>query len=238
LALARHNDYREGHENKDGNAYTLTPVLVINESNAVALQAQMDESTFAGESSIKNIPAGCEMSFYTENNSAAVANLDKSHAATDSWYGGNTYYDYANGKYTGNDTTAKTKLAQAFTRMLWKNTQTVAFGVKGKYVAAWYCNPSGSTNSNAAGVTASSTEPMATFKANVMRSCLTLHQPASGAVLMYNECFNKRETAAHNAKRAVHEAKDLTFKSEIAREIQQILNKLPRGEAVQMPAAS
>jgi hypothetical protein len=55
---------------------------------------------------------------------------------------------------------------------------------------------------------------------------------------MLNECFNKRETAAHNEKRAVHEAKDLTVKHEIAREIQEILNKLPRGEAVQMPAAS
>ena len=39
FALARHNDYREGHENKNGNAYTLTPLLVLNEANAVALQA-------------------------------------------------------------------------------------------------------------------------------------------------------------------------------------------------------
>jgi hypothetical protein len=39
LALARHNDYREGHENENANTYKLTPPLVINESNAVALQA-------------------------------------------------------------------------------------------------------------------------------------------------------------------------------------------------------
>jgi uncharacterized iron-regulated protein len=152
LALARHNDYREGHENKNGNAYTLTPLLVINESNAVALQAQMDKSTFAGESSITNIPAGCQMSFYTETNTAAVADLDKSHAATDSWYSGNTYYDYANGKYTDSLTTAQTTLGSAFTRMLWRGTQTVAFGVKGKYVAAWYCNLSGSAGSSGAGL--------------------------------------------------------------------------------------
>jgi hypothetical protein len=178
------------------------------------------------------------MSFYTEANSALVSKLETSHAATDSWYSGNTHYDYANGKYKSGLTAAQTKLAQAFTRMMWRSTQTVAFGIKGKYVAAWYCNPDGKTNSNGAGVAGSTTEPMATYKANVMNSCLKLQSTASGALQMYNECFNKRETAAHNQKRAVHEAKNLTFKPEIAREIQQILNKLPRGEAVSMPAAS
>jgi hypothetical protein len=31
-------------------------------------------------------------------------------------------------------------------------------------------------------VTASASEPMATFKANIMNSCLKLHQPAAGAL--------------------------------------------------------
>jgi hypothetical protein len=31
MALARHNDYREGHEEKNGNAYKLTPPLLLNE---------------------------------------------------------------------------------------------------------------------------------------------------------------------------------------------------------------
>lgn len=93
MALARHNDYREGHEEKNGNAYTLTPPLLLNEANAKALQAEMDKTGFNGESSIANTPAGCQMSFYTETNAGAVADLDKSHAATDSWYGGRTHYD-------------------------------------------------------------------------------------------------------------------------------------------------
>jgi hypothetical protein len=93
MALARHNDYREGHEQKNGNAYTLTPPLLLNEANAIALQAEMDKTGFNGVSSITNTPAGCQMSFYTETNSGAVADLDKSHAATDSWYGGRTHYD-------------------------------------------------------------------------------------------------------------------------------------------------
>jgi len=93
MALARHNDYREGHEEKNGNAYTLTPPLLLNEANAIALQAEMDKAGFAGEISITNTPAGCQMSFYEETVAAAVANLDKNHAATDSWYSGRTYYD-------------------------------------------------------------------------------------------------------------------------------------------------
>lgn len=59
LALARHNDYREGHENESGTTFTLTPPLVINEYNAAALQTQMDKSTFSGEASLTNLPSGC-----------------------------------------------------------------------------------------------------------------------------------------------------------------------------------
>jgi hypothetical protein len=172
LALARHNDYREGHENKDGNAFTLTPLLVINEANAVILQAQMDKVGFAGEASITAniIPAGCQMSVYEEKGGdAAVKNLDKSHAATDSWYGGFQHYDYATNGYKAGLTDTQKKKAEAFTRMLWRGTQTVAFGVKGRWVAAWYCNPSGSTNANKAGA----------FKDNVMRSCLKPQPPTA-----------------------------------------------------------
>jgi hypothetical protein len=121
--------------------------------------------------------------------------------------------------------------------MLWRDTQTVAFGIKGKYVAAWYCSPTGKTNSNGAGV--DSAKLVETFKANVLKSCLDLYTPPTGgAPQMYNICFNQRETAAHNAKRALHEAKSLTVKAEMAREVQRQLNALPRGEAVSMPAAS
>jgi len=105
----------------------------------------MDKSTFTGEAkSITDIPAGCQMSFYTDTKGGADSNLDKSHAATDAWYGGEAHYDYAKGAYKethdGKKLTASQKtLAEAFTRMLWKANRTVAFGIKGKHVAAWYC---------------------------------------------------------------------------------------------------
>jgi hypothetical protein len=78
-----------------------------------------------------------------------------------------------------------------------------------------------------------------TFKANVLKSCLDVETPANGgAPQMYNTCFNEREKAAHNSKRALHEAKALAVKKDLAREVQRQLNALPRGEAVSMPAAS
>jgi hypothetical protein len=58
---------------------------------------------------------------------------------------------------------------------------------------------------------------------------------------MYNHCYNKRALVAHNEKRLLHEARALTTDREngtMAKEIQRILNELPRGEAVEMPAAS
>jgi hypothetical protein len=62
------------------------------------------------------------MSFYTEKYAAAVADLAKTHAATDSWYGGNTHYDYASGTYKASAGADAKKLADAFTRMVWKST--------------------------------------------------------------------------------------------------------------------
>jgi hypothetical protein len=55
---------------------------------------------------------------------------------------------------------------------------------------------------------------------------------------MANDCYNKRALAAHNEKRLLHEARALTHNTAMAREIQRILNEMPRGEAVEMPAAS
>jgi len=54
---------------------------------------------------------------------------------------------------------------------------------------------------------------------------------------MYNHCFNARETASHNKKRDLHDSQALKDKPAIAIAIQDILNKLPRGEPVVMPSA-
>jgi hypothetical protein len=83
----------------------------------------MAKAAFAGEESLKkHVPAGCQMSFYTEKNTGAVADLAKTHAATDSWYGGSTHYDYALGTYKASAVGDAKKLAEAFTRMVWAST--------------------------------------------------------------------------------------------------------------------
>ena len=67
---------------------------------------------------------------------------------------------------------------------------------------------------------------------------------------MYNRCYNQREMAAHNKKRAIHEAKALNnavsdfkassnaFAQGIAQAIQGILSAMPREDRVKMPEAS
>lgn len=104
LALARHNDFREGHEHESSaDVFRVTPLLITNIGYAKELQGHMDDPTFAGESSLKNkVPSNCQMNFYEERMSGAVPDLDTSHAATDYWYGGFTYYNQADGKYKDN----------------------------------------------------------------------------------------------------------------------------------------
>jgi hypothetical protein len=108
LALARHNDFREGHEHESSDGrYSVTPLLITNIAYAKQLQGHMNDPTFAGESSLKeHVPSNCQMNFYQEKNLAAVPDLDTSHAATDYWYGGEAYYKQADGKYNDNLTTA------------------------------------------------------------------------------------------------------------------------------------
>lgn len=90
LAIARHNDYREGHEWKavtdPKTPITITPPLVLDITRAKDLQAQMDKKTFAGVKSI-TVPKTCTMNIYEEKgDSKAVTNLGKNNVATDTWY--------------------------------------------------------------------------------------------------------------------------------------------------------
>jgi len=70
--------------------------------------------------------------------------------------------------------------------MMWKGTKKVGFGVRGRWVIAWYCNEKGNTGNKA------------NFIKNVGEHCV-----ASNKV---NSCFNDLATEQHNAKRAQHEA--------------------------------
>lgn len=58
----------------------------------------------------------------------------------------------------------------AFTRMMWREVSSVAFGIKDKYVFAWYCTPLNVVKANAVGVKDS--EQADEYKKNVYPSCL------------------------------------------------------------------
>jgi len=83
-----------------------------------------------------------------------------------------------------NDSTKNDKMLQ-FTQMVWKNTSKVGFGVRGKWVIAFYCLQKGNV-----GIPAD-------YKANVGEECMKTGE--------YNKCYAKLALAAHNKKRGFHE---------------------------------
>jgi hypothetical protein len=125
--------------------------------------------------------------------------------ATEHWYSGKQYYDFKKGTYNKKLTAliAKSKAvggpamtaaekktqatqttsADAFTRMVWKATTTVAFGIKGRWVYARYCRVAGNTGTTAGYLT------------NVEEDCLKDD---------IDVCFQRAALRAHNEKRARH----------------------------------
>jgi hypothetical protein len=101
LARAKHNDLREGHQWVDAisGAVTITPPLQGDDENAKKIQSLMKTKFTGTEDSIKAyVPLGCSMNIYTEMDEDKVADLERSHAATDAWYhNGIGSYDYAAG---------------------------------------------------------------------------------------------------------------------------------------------
>jgi len=88
--------------------------------------------------------------------------------------------------------------------MVWKGTTKVGFGVKDKYVVAWYCEKK-----------AEPTSP-GLSKSNIGKVCSN-----NG----YNECYNEMALAAHNKRRKHHETTGLIFDANLARSIQLEMNK-------------
>ena len=88
--------------------------------------------------------------------------------------------------------------------MVWKATTKVAFGVKDKWVIAWYCETKGNNGGPA------------DYKANVGDKCIN----DDGV----NTCFNDLALKAHNAKRTDHKAKPLRWHAEAAKALQGLMD--------------
>jgi hypothetical protein len=107
--------------------------------------------------------------------------------------------------------------AHEFTQLIWSGSETVAFGIKGPWVVAWYC-PAGNKPAGNADA----------YKANVKRTCIE-----NGV----NVCYNRSALKAHNAKRLLHDdTPPLATYEAAAKAIQDEMDK--PGFNGQMPAES
>lgn len=162
----------------------------------------MDANTYVGGAIAAVVE--CTDSRFEEVDPAKLPTLPTKDYATEAWYLGKQYYDFKKGTYkkalvdlvtrsggTGTAlTAAETKTmntqktaADAFTRMVWKGTGTVAFGIKGRWVYARYCGVAGNTGGTAGYLT------------NVAEDCLKDD---------IDVCFQRAALRAHNEKRARH----------------------------------
>jgi hypothetical protein len=91
-----------------------------------------------------------------------------------------------------------------FTQMVWKDSTKVGFGIRGKWVVAWYCDSAGNTGSPS------------NYVANVGEECIITNR--------VNKCYNDLAVEAHNNYRKEHEAPNLTWVSTIAEKLQTAMN--------------
>jgi len=168
---------------------------------AKAVQTAMDGAAADKINLVK--PSGtylskCSQNIYTETNPSKVNALAISDAATKAWYAGKSSYDFKlnapkkstippkplDPKVTSSIAAENKKFKEAadkFSLIVWKATTKVGFGIKGKYVIAWYCETMG----NVAGK----------YKENVVQDCVK-----DGV----DTCYALRALNAHNVKRSRH----------------------------------
>jgi len=162
----------------------------------------------------------------------------ESDKATETWYEGQTYWDFANGapKATSDDNQLQ---ARQFARMIWKGlnfapgtTFKVGFGIQCGYALAWYCPTVAKPDANAAkGTLVAFPKPHTkdqtkTYQDNVCKSDGSCVDPSYLCTKDgYDACYNEMAAKAHNEKRKLHcaptpYAVDLTM----AKDMQKLLD--------------
>jgi hypothetical protein len=174
-ALLAHNTRRAYHESDK---------LAHDAANSKKLQAAMDDSAFDGTITASLLPADCGQSIFEQGDPTKVALLATTDAATEGWYSGKANYAFDMGTYSKISLSADKKLdVDDFTRMVWKATTKVSFGIKGRFVAAWYCTVKGNMGTTDE------------YKKNVAKDCVK-----EGV----DTCYVEMALRAHNEKRAKH----------------------------------
>jgi len=84
---------------------------------------------------------------FEQTDATKRAGMRVSDAPSDYWYDGSTYYDFTANAAKTAISGAETRRANEFTRLVWKTTTKVGFGISadGRYVVAWFCETPGNT---------------------------------------------------------------------------------------------
>lgn len=194
-----------------------SPPLVFDVDLAKKLQAQLNsKSATFSETTLLSVgtafTANCAKNIYKHDGSVTKDIKTVSKKATDDWYLGNKVYDYKTGDMAAFDAKSR-KLYENFTRMMWKSSTKVAFGMVNPpgsdtvWVVGYYCYDQP--------VVSGVLRSIDTVRKNVGRYCFT-----NG----YNDCYNQRALARHNERREAHAGYiPLALDTDIAKAIQTLL---------------
>jgi len=185
-----------------------TRPLTFDNHIAVSLQKAMDKEDVFNVATVAlptSLVGKCTQNVFDQEDDAKVLELVTSDAATDSWYAGMKHFNFETGESRAPNDTDMNNQFLAFSRMMWRKSTKVGFGIRGSYVMAWYCNEPMKTQTQTAA-------DYKLYKANVGKLCL---------VDGYNQCYNDKAIEAHNAAREKHEGySPLVFDKDIATAIQ------------------
>lgn len=172
---------------------------------AKTIQALVEVDGFSGSisSTQRGIYGKCGENVFGATDLSKLSDVYLTDLATNTWFEGRTVYDFAAGRPNAGSNAADTAKMEQFQKMVWKGATKVAFGVKDRYVVAWYCVGGDYTN------------PLES-RANIGKLCDTTG---------YDGCYNELALAAHNQKRNHHETADLALDADAARAIQLNMNK-------------
>jgi hypothetical protein len=157
----------------------------------------MNKDDFVGKITFKGDFSGCGESIFEQKVSEKVKDLEFGNDASYDWYLGKKYYETEKGKVKDDATKDYKELALKFTQMVWKGTKRVGFGVKDRWVIAWYCEDKGAVGDAEA------------FKKNVGKMCVEKDKKM-------NSCYNDKALKKHNEYRKAHSAKDLELDKDMA----------------------
>lgn len=163
----------------------------------------------------------CGYNVFTDDNTSKIV---KENIATDAWYKNEDQYDYKTGKVKKGKDEAKMK---EYTQLMWKKSEKVGFGIKGKFVVAWYC-PKGNT----AGVK--------DYKKNVCKKdgCKLCLEDKAGKKYGYDKCYNDLALERTNIDRGNHDAKKVELSEDLAKEAQKHAEKVSGAKAITKSDAS